>query len=98
MAEVAETVDGTVVLTFETALPYDDPRMSAVGVFKHDLHNLMFNGGEDAYNGSFVGYLPEGKAPASDLEEMLDWNHILRRQVLSPAELESYRKKHIRKM
>ncbi|RDJ94336.1 hypothetical protein B4Q13_15140 [Lacticaseibacillus rhamnosus] len=33
VAEVAETADGIVVLTFETALPYDDPRMSAIGVF-----------------------------------------------------------------
>ncbi|HET9913327.1 MAG TPA: hypothetical protein VFQ13_15635 [Anaerolineales bacterium] len=97
VAEVAEIADGTIVLTFETALPYDDPRLSAVGVFKHDLHNLMFNGGEDAYNGSFVGFLPEGKVPASDLEEMLDWNHILRRQVMTPVQLEDYRKKHIRK-
>jgi hypothetical protein len=98
VAEVAETADGMVVLTFETALPYDDPRMSAVGVFKHDLHNLMFNGGEDAYNGSFVGFLPEGKLPASDLEEMLDWNHILRKQVMTSAQLEAYRKNYIRRI
>jgi len=97
VAEVAETADGPIVLTFETALPYDDPRMSAVGVFKHDLHNLMFNGGEETYNGSFVGYLPEGKVPAGDLEGMLDWNHILRKQVMTSAQLEDYRKKYIRK-
>jgi hypothetical protein len=97
VAEVAETADGPVVLTFETALPYDDPRMSSVGVFKHDVQNLMFNGGEETYNGSFVGFLPEGKVPAGDLEEMLDWNKILRRQVMTPAELEAYRKKYIRK-
>ena len=97
VAEVAETADGPVVLTFETALPYDDPRMSSVGVFKHDLDNLMFNGGEETYNGSFVGFLPEGKVPAGDLEEMLDWNKILRRQVMTPAELEAYRKKYIRR-
>jgi hypothetical protein len=96
VAEVAETADGPIVLTFETALPYDDPRMSAVGVFKHHLHNLMWNGGEDAYNGSFVGYLPESNIPAGDLEEMLDWNHILRRKVVTPAQLEDYRKKYIR--
>jgi hypothetical protein len=98
VVEVAETVDGPIVLTFETALPYDDPRLSAVGVFKHHLNNLMFNGGEDTYNGSFVGYLPEGKIPAGDLEEMLDWNHILRKQVMPSAQLEAYRKKYIRKM
>jgi hypothetical protein len=96
VAEVAETADGQIVLTFETALPYDDPRLSAVGVFKHHLHNLMWDGGEETYNGSFVGYLPEGKIPASDLEEMLDWNKILRRQVMNSAQLEEYRKKYIR--
>jgi hypothetical protein len=87
-----------VVLTFETALPYDDPRLSAVGVFKHDLDNLMFNGGEETYNGSFVGFLPEGNVPAGDLEEMLDWNRILRRQVMTPSQLETYRKKYIRRL
>jgi hypothetical protein len=97
VAEVAETADGPIVLTFETALPYDDPRLSAVGVFKHHLHNLMWDGGEETYNGSFVGYLPEYKIPASDLEEMLDWNKILRKQVMTPAQLEDYRKKYIRK-
>lgn len=97
VAEVAETAEGDIVLTFETALPYDDPRMSSVGVFKHDVQNLMFNGGEETYNGSFVGFLPEGKVPAGDLEEMLDWNKILRRQVMTPAELEAYRKKYIRR-
>ena len=61
-------------------------------------NNLMFNGGEETYNGSFVGFLPEGKVPAGDLEEMLDWNHILGRQVMTPMELETYRKKYIRKM
>ena len=97
VAEVAETADGPIVLTFETALPYDDPRFSAVGVFKHHLHNLMWDGGEETYNGSFIGYLPEGKVPSGDLEEMLDWNHILRRQVMPPAQLEEYRRKYIRR-
>lgn len=97
VAEVAETADGPVVLTFETALPYDDPRLSAVGVFRHDLDNLLWNGGEETYNGSFVGYLPEHNIPAGDLEEMLDWNHILRRQVMSSAQLEEYRRKYIRR-
>jgi hypothetical protein len=79
VAKVAETADGPVVLTFETALPYDDPSVSAVGIFKHDLRNLMWDGGEEYYNGSFIAYLPDGPAPASDLKEMLDWNKILRR-------------------
>jgi hypothetical protein len=79
VAKVAETADGPVVLTFETALPYDDPSVSAVGIFKHDLHNLMWDGGEDNYNGSFIAYLPQGEVPAGDLKEMLDWNKILRK-------------------
>lgn len=96
VAKVAETADGPVVLTFETALPYDDPSVSAVGIFKHDLQNLMWDGGEEYYNGSFVAYLPDGQLPAKDLEEMLDWNHILLRQVMTPAQLEDYRKKYVR--
>lgn len=79
VAKVAETADGPVVLTFETALPYDDPSVSAVGIFKHDLYNLMWDGGEEYYNGSFIAYLPEGQIPANDLKEMLDWNKILRK-------------------
>jgi hypothetical protein len=98
VAKVAETADGPVVLTFETALPYDDPSVSAVGIFKHDRHNLMWDGGEDNYNGSFIAYLPEGQIPTKDIEEMLDWNKILRRQVMTPAQLEEYRKKYIRTM
>jgi hypothetical protein len=96
VAKVAETADGPVVLTFETALPYDDPTVSAVGIFKHDRRNLMWDGGEDSYNGSFIAYLPQGEIPANDLEEMLDWNKILRREVMTPAQLEEYRKKYIR--
>ncbi len=80
VAEVSENADGPVVLTFETALPYDDPRLSAVGVFKHDLYDLMWDGGEETYNGSFVGFLPEVALPMDDLKVMLDWNHILGRQ------------------
>lgn len=96
VGKVAETADGPIVLTFETALPYDDPSVSAVGIFKHDLNNLMWDGGEENYNGSFIAYLPEAQLPVSDLEEMLDWNKILRRQVMTPAQLENYRKKYIR--
>ena len=97
VAEIAETADGTVVLTFETALPYDDPRLSAVGVFKHDIYNLMWDGGEETYNGSFVGYLPEGQIPVSDLEEMLDWNHILLKPFIPPAQLDAFRKNYIQR-
>jgi hypothetical protein len=79
VAKVGETADGPVVLTFETALPYDDPSVSAVGIFKHDLQNLMWDGGEDYYNGSFIAYLPDEQVPDSDLKEMLDWNKILRK-------------------
>ena len=95
MAEIAETADGMVALTFQTALPYDDPRLSAVGVFKHDIGNLMWDGGEETYNGSFVGYLPEGQVPASDLDEMLDWNHILLKPFMPPGEMDAYRKNYI---
>ena len=97
VAKVAETADGTVVLTFETALPYDDPSVSAVGVFPRYLPGVMWDGGEDNYNGSYVAYVPEGELPVRDLEEMLDWNRILRRQVMAPAKLEEYRRNHIRR-
>lgn len=79
VANVAETADGPVVMTFETALPYDDPSVSSVGIFKHDLRNLLWDGGEETYNGSFVAYLPEGQIPTSNLREMLDWKKILRK-------------------
>jgi hypothetical protein len=74
---VAETAEGTVVLTFETALPSDDPRLSSIGVFKHRLSSLLSDGEEDFYNRSFVGYVPEGKLPIENLNDMLDWNKIL---------------------
>ncbi len=79
VAEVAETAEGQVVLTYETSLPYEDRRLACVGVFKRHLHNLLFDGGEDTYNGSFVGYAPDNQAdiPAEDLDEMLDWDHVL---------------------
>jgi hypothetical protein len=97
VARVAENTDGPIVLTFETARPFDDPETSAVGVFKHDLDDLTWDGGEENYYGSFVGYLPEGQVPTGDLEDMLDWNHILLKQVMTAADLEEYRKKHIRR-
>jgi hypothetical protein len=99
VADIAETADGTYVLTFETALPYDDPRISTIGVFKRDINDLLhFDGGEEYYNGSFLGFTPEGKLPVEDLAEMLDWNKILLKQFMPPAQLEDYKNKHIRKM
>ena len=79
VAEVAETAEGKVVLTFETALPYEDRRLSSVGLFKHYEYNILFDGGEDSYNGSFVGYVPENKAGIQneDLDDMLNWDHVL---------------------
>jgi hypothetical protein len=97
VAEVAETAEGTVVLTFETALPYEDRRMSSVGMFKHYLTEIVSEGSEDGYFRSFVGYIPEGQVPTKDLEGMLDWNKILGRPFMTPQQLEDYRKKYIRK-
>ena len=99
VAAVEETAEGTVVLTFETALPYEDPSMATVGMFKRYLHNLTSDLGEDGYNPAFVGFVPERALPPNEwegLEAMLDWNHILLDEVMSPAELEAYRKKYIR--
>jgi hypothetical protein len=81
VAEVAETAEGMVVLTFETALPNDDKRLSSIGVFKHYLGSLTYEVSGDVFNASFVGYIPEGDVPYDDLKFMLDWNKILRRQV-----------------
>ncbi|MCG2787308.1 MAG: hypothetical protein L6461_19645 [Anaerolineae bacterium] len=96
VAAVGDTADGPVVLTFETALPDDDPGLSAIGLFRIWLSNALFMGSEDNYNGSFVGFVPENQLPVEHLEEMLDWNKILRRQVMTPAELQAWRKKYIR--
>ena len=82
VAEVAENADGQVILTYETALP-DAPRStSCIGMFKQPLSWLLSDGTEDAYNRSFVGFVPEGQVPAEHLKEMLDWNKILRRKVV----------------
>ena len=78
VAEVAETADGMMVLTFETALPGGDQATSAVGLFKEPLSWLLSDGTEDQYNRSFVGYIPEGPAPVEQLKTMLDWNKIFR--------------------
>jgi hypothetical protein len=86
----AETADGPTVLTFETALPYEDRRQSTIGVFKHLASNLRYQVTRDVMNGTFVGYLPEGQLPYSTLKEMLDWNRVLLRKAFSPAQIESF--------
>jgi hypothetical protein len=82
VAEVAKpTEDTTIVLTYETNLPYEDRRLACVGVFKRYLHNLLHDGGEDMYNASYVGYVPDNPPdiPTEDLDEMLNWDHVLLR-------------------
>ena len=82
VAEVAETAEGKVILTYETALPDDDKGTSSIGMFKKPLEWFLSDGTEDGYNRSFVGYVPERQVPMDDLKEMLDWNKILRRKVM----------------
>lgn len=77
VVETAKTADGNIVLTFETALPGDDPRLSTIGVFKRNLSDLVDDGQEDAYHRSFVGFIPEGDVPEDNLKDMLDWEKIL---------------------
>jgi hypothetical protein len=81
VVEVAETAEGTVVLTYETALPDDYKGTSSIGMFKKSLNyflsDFMVDGDEDTYNRSFVGYIPEGQLPTEDIQRMLDWNKIL---------------------
>jgi hypothetical protein len=78
VVEVAETAEGTVVLTFETALPEDYKGVSSIGMFKMPLRYFLSDGEEDTYNRSFVGYVPEGQVPVDHIRPMLDWNKILR--------------------
>jgi hypothetical protein len=86
VAEVAETAEGSVVITYETALPDDDKGTSSIGIFKKPLRyflsDFMVEGNEDTYNRSFVGYVPEASLPMEHLKERLDWNKILRRRVI----------------
>jgi len=77
VVEKVTTAEGDIVLTFETALPGDDPRLSTIGVFKRHLYDLTDDGQEDAYHRSFVGYIPEGQVSRENLNEMLDWKKIL---------------------
>ena len=89
--EVAETADGLVGLTFETALPYDDPRRSTIGVYQRPLRSFRYLMTSRSFNGTFAGYIPAGELPMDDLREMLDWEHILLKDgFLSEAEIEAY--------
>lgn len=96
VAAVGDTADGPVVLTFETALPDDDPGLSSIGLFRIWLSNALYMGTEDNYNGSFVGFVPEDQVPYDHLRDMLDWNKILRRKVMSPEELRTYQERYLR--
>jgi hypothetical protein len=86
VAEVAETADGPVVLTFETALPYDDPRRSTIGIFRRSVRDLRYFMTSRSFNGTFIGYVPESELPLDDLRAMLDWNKILRMDFVTPEE------------
>ncbi len=83
VVEVAETAEGTVVITYETALPDDYKGTSSIGIFKKPLRyflaDFMVEGNEDTYNRSFVGYVPEDNVPLEHLNQMLDWEKILPR-------------------
>ncbi len=87
---VAETVDGDVVLTFETALPYEDRRRSTIGVFKHYASDLKYSVTGTRFNGTFVGYVPEGDLPYDDMREMLDWNKILPNSSIPAYKIQNY--------
>jgi hypothetical protein len=83
VAEVAETADGMMVITYETSLPEGDKGVSSVGTFKMPLQWHLSDGtDEDTYNRSFVGFVPEGQVPMEHLKTMLDWNRILRKKVV----------------
>jgi len=83
VVEVAETAEGKVVITYETALPDDYKGTSSIGIFKKPLQyflaDFMVEGNEDTYNRSFVGYVPEGQVPVEHLKQMLDWDKIFRK-------------------
>ncbi|MCX6081095.1 MAG: hypothetical protein NTW32_16320 [Chloroflexi bacterium] len=95
VAAVAETADGWVVITFETALPREDRRLATIGVFKHYLADLAYSVDANAFNAGFVGFMPEGNQHPLSLEGMLNWNKILLRPVASESELAAYRDKYI---
>ena len=65
-----------------TAPHSDAPRLSSIGVFKHYLvSDLLSDRDEENYFPAFVGYVPEGKVPTENLQDMLDGDKIL----LKPA-------------
>ncbi len=76
VAEVAETVDGMMVISFETSLPTDSSDTSSVGIHKMPLSWHLSDGPEDQYNRSFVGYVPDGQPALDRLKTMLDWKRI----------------------
>lgn len=90
---VTETADGPTVLTFETALPYEDKRQATMGVSKYTLEDLEYRVGGNYFIGSFIGYAPEGDLPIADLKELLDWNKILRRPALNAEETDTFWKR-----
>ncbi|GAB4572767.1 MAG: hypothetical protein Fur0017_25070 [Anaerolineales bacterium] len=75
--EVVDTADGAYVYTFETSLPDDFRGTSCLGVFRNTLKWNLYDGTEEAYNRSFVAYMPEGQVPHENLKPMMDWNRIL---------------------
>lgn len=77
VAELAETAEGMILLTYETALPDDDKGTSSIGMFKKPLQWFLDDGPEDTYNRSFLGFVPEGQVPLEHLKTMMDWNRIL---------------------
>jgi len=79
VVEVADTAEGTMVITFETALPDDDKGTSSIGIFKKPLRYFLSDGEEESYNRSFVGYVPEGQVPEEHIKALLDWDKILHR-------------------
>jgi hypothetical protein len=66
-----------VVLTFETALPYEDKRQSTIGVFRHYFDYIKHAVNKNQFIASFVGFTPTGEIPFDDLRAMMNWNHIL---------------------
>jgi hypothetical protein len=88
VVEVAETVDGPTVYTFETALPFDDKRQATIGVFKHSAAELRYAVSPSVMQGVLCGYEPDGNIPYARLQEKLNWNNILLRSQFSDAQLD----------
>ena len=97
VVEVAETAEGRVVLTFETALPYEDKRLSTIGIFKQYPSYATYSIGASTVNAAFSGFALPGNVPFENLANMLDWNKILLRTVMDPPALEAWHAKYMRK-